>query len=67
MTGRQQQTAQMQDTLHASKPAFVAVTGRRRVGKTYLIEQVYASHFCFKATGIQGADTKTQAATLFKK
>jgi uncharacterized protein len=52
MVGRKDQIARMKDGLGANKSSFVAVTGRRRVGKTYLIERAYTGHFCFKATGI---------------
>jgi uncharacterized protein len=67
MVGRKDQITRMKDGLRANKSSFVAVTGRRRVGKTYLIEQVYTGHFCFKATGIQAADTKSQINNFVQK
>lgn len=39
---------------------FVAVFGRRRVGKTFLIRQVLAEKFTFQMTAIANADTKQQ-------
>ena len=48
-------------TAHASKEAeLVAVFGRRRVGKTYLIRQTYQSHIAFELTGLQNSDTAGQ-------
>ena len=37
---------------------MVAVVGRRRVGKTYLTQQVYGDRIVFEATGMQNADKK---------
>jgi uncharacterized protein len=67
MIGRALQTATMQEALQIKKSSFIAVTGRRRVGKTYLIEEVYAQRFCLKVTGIQGGNTFTQIANFVEK
>ena len=53
MIGRKGQKQSMMDAIRAKKTAFIAVTGRRRVGKTYLIEQVFKDYICFRLTGIQ--------------
>jgi AAA+ ATPase superfamily predicted ATPase len=39
---------------------FVAVYGRRRVGKTYLIREVFAGKFIFDVAGLSKAGTKDQ-------
>ncbi len=45
--------------LYASKRAeFVAVVGRRRVGKTYLIRQLFKDQFAFSHAGVAAADIK---------
>jgi len=44
----------------SSKPEFVAVYGRRRVGKTYLIVQYFGNKFTFSVTGISGGHMKEQ-------
>ncbi len=67
MIGREEQIEQMKETLALHKSSFVAVTGRRRVGKTYLIEQVYKGHLCLSVTGIQSGDTKTQLINIADK
>jgi uncharacterized protein len=67
MVGRKQQIETMQETLRIKKSSFVAVTGRRRVGKTYLIEQVYATNLCLLVTGIQAADKQTQINNFTQK
>ena len=67
MIGRSEQIALMQETLTIKKSSFVAVTGRRRVGKTYLIDDVYSNNFCLRITGIQGGDKQTQINNFTQK
>jgi AAA+ ATPase superfamily predicted ATPase len=40
--GRQQQIKELTEALASEKPEMVALVGRRRVGKTYLVQKVYA-------------------------
>lgn len=44
----------------SSESEFVAVYGRRRVGKTYLIRQTFADQFTFQHTGVARGRTKEQ-------
>lgn len=67
MIGREMQMSQMRETLSLNKSAFIAVTGRRRVGKTYLIEEMYKDRICFAVSGIQSGDTKTQMVNFADK
>lgn len=67
MIGREKQTKIMQSLLKLQKSYFVAVTGRRRVGKTYLIDQVYQDHMCLRITGIQDADQQSQIINFVQK
>ena len=60
MIGRESQENVMNGFLTRKKSAFLAVTGRRRVGKTYIIDEMYGKHFCLRITGIQDADTQVQ-------
>lgn len=49
------------DILLASKEAeFLAVTGRRRVGKTFLVDTLLGPYYCFDMTGLLNGDTKAQ-------
>lgn len=50
--GREQEIKMLQDIQDSGKAEFVAVYGRRRVGKTYLIQQFFGGDFAFSATGI---------------
>ena len=46
-------------------PEFLVVYGRRRVGKTYLIREYFASQLVFDFTGSYHADMQTQLANFF--
>ena len=44
----------------SDRPEFIAVYGRRRVGKTYLITEHFGNKFAFSLTGISGGSMKEQ-------
>lgn len=67
MAGRNTQENILNEFLTKKKSAFIAVTGRRRVGKTYIIDEVYGKHFCVRITGIQDADIQTQINNFSQK
>ncbi len=67
MVGRKEQLNTMEDLLNLQKSYFVAVSGRRRVGKTYLIDQVYKDHLCFRVTGIQDGEQHAQIVNFVQK
>ena len=48
-------------------PAFVAVYGRRRVGKTFLVRRASGRHLKFELTGIRDASLKEQLETFGKR
>ena len=50
--GRETEIGILKDICTSEKAEFVAVYGRRRVGKTYLIQQFFNHRFAFSATGI---------------
>jgi uncharacterized protein len=57
----------MTNALQMQRSSFIALTGRRRVGKTFLIEQVCQNYFCLKVTGIQGVGTQEQINNFMQK
>ena len=44
----------------SGKPEFVAVYGRRRVGKTYLVAMHFENRFSFSVTGISGGSARDE-------
>lgn len=60
MIGRQEEAGVLEDCLHSGRPEFLALYGRRRVGKTYLIKEHFRERFAFYATGVPGLNTRRQ-------
>jgi uncharacterized protein len=58
--GRQYEIGKLTEIVESEQPAFVAVYGRRRVGKTFLIKEFFNHQFTFYATGLANSNTKTQ-------
>lgn len=52
MIGRSKEKKYLQYLIHEEEPQFVAVFGRRRIGKTYLIRESFDYKFTFEHTGI---------------
>lgn len=53
--GREREKGILQECLDTNSPEFVAVYGRRRIGKTYLIKQYFNNKFDFYMTGVLGS------------
>jgi uncharacterized protein len=60
MVGRQEELRQMKRFLNSKKPEIVMLTGRRRVGKTYIIQQAYKQDIVFSFTGTKNAEVENQ-------
>jgi AAA+ ATPase superfamily predicted ATPase len=60
MIGRKAERQLLEELARANTPAFVAVYGRRRVGKTFLIRNAFNNTFTFYLTGRAGIHTKQQ-------
>jgi uncharacterized protein len=58
--GREYEKSKLAEIVESNQPAFVAVYGRRRVGKTFLIKEFFNNQFAFYATGLANSNTKTQ-------
>ena len=58
--GRKEEIAVLTALKTSQKSEFVAVYGRRRVGKTFLIRNVFDEPFSFQLTGTANVDLKTQ-------
>lgn len=58
--GRQNQQQLLLSLLEKEDSQFVAIYGRRRVGKTYLVRETYSTRIAFQHTGLQNVDKKGQ-------
>ena len=52
--GRQAEIAELTKYYESGKPEFIAVYGRRRVGKTFLVNSLFDGKYTFDTTGILG-------------
>lgn len=64
--GRKKEIALMKSLKESSKSEFLAVYGRRRVGKTFLIRQVFENDLTFQLTGLANAKLQWQLANFYK-
>ena len=62
--GRQREIALLQEIYESPKAEFVAVYGRRRIGKTYLIDKFFGDKYDFYMTGIYEGTRKEQLANF---
>lgn len=60
LIGRREEKDQLTRLMASESSEFVAVYGRRRVGKTYLIRQYFEGQLSFSVTGMANVDTATQ-------
>ncbi|MBL7827296.1 MAG: AAA family ATPase [Saprospiraceae bacterium] len=60
LIGRVAEKKILTTSLASQGAEFIAVVGRRRVGKTFLINQVYDKQIVFQITGIQNGKIKQQ-------
>ena len=58
--GRTQEKEKLKQIFESDKSEFVAIYGRRRVGKTFLIREYFDHKFSFYITGIKEATVKEQ-------
>jgi len=58
--GREKEQERLQNLYHSGKSEFIAIYGRRRIGKTFLIRQLFEKEFIFDLTGLANANTKEQ-------
>ena len=60
MTGRKNEISRLNKAYDSEESEFVAVYGRRRVGKTYLVRQSFNGRFTFQHTGIARGTKREQ-------
>jgi uncharacterized protein len=66
IAGRQEEIALLQKIAQKNESSFLAVYGRRRVGKTFLIRQVYQNDIVFECSGVIGKTTAQQLENFWR-
>lgn len=64
--GREEEKKLFQEALKSKVPELIAVYGRRRVGKTFLIRQALQKEIVFEFTGTKEANLGQQLANFIK-
>lgn len=54
LIGRKHESMQLQEFYNSGKAEFVAIYGRRRIGKTFLIDEFFNRQYAFAVSGILG-------------
>ena len=65
--GRREEIRELERCEKSKKSELICVYGRRRVGKTYLVEQTFANYFAFRATGVESGNTRTQLKSFHQR
>ncbi len=60
LVGRKREKEELLDLYHSGRAEFIAIYGRRRVGKTFLVNSLFAKDYAFKVTAILDVDTQNQ-------
>ena len=60
IVGRHEEQDILKACVDSEKAEFIAVYGRRRVGKTYLIKQYFKNQFDFYTSGVYGLKNEDQ-------
>ncbi len=60
IVGRKKELLQLEQLCNSAKSEFLAVYGRRRVGKTFLIREFFDYQFDFQISGLANATSKQQ-------
>lgn len=66
MIGRKKELADLKNYYDSQRAEFIALYGRRRVGKTYLINEFFESRFAFYITGVIDGEKSEQMAAFTK-
>ena len=64
MIGRNDELKSLDSDLNATESQFVAVYGRRRIGKTYLVKEKFYDQFAFYHTGVRNGSMSEQLAAF---
>lgn len=64
MIGRKKETTELNKLYDKNSAEFVAIYGRRRVGKTYLVDETFSGRITFRHAGLAPEDQKDDIGQL---
>ena len=62
LVGRDEELRTLDEAFHSGRAEFVAVYGRRRVGKTRLVRHAFGGRFAFEHAGLSRVGMQAQLA-----
>lgn len=65
LIGREEEIRQLEDAYNSTESEFVAIYGRRRIGKTYLVRETLQDKFTFSHAGVAKLPTKGQLQAFY--
>jgi uncharacterized protein len=65
--GREAEIKILERLLHSGEPELLAIYGRRRVGKTFLIKTYYKEHLAFSCSGQYNGKTREQLTNFIEQ
>lgn len=65
--GRARERKELNRLLASKEAEFLALYGRRRVGKTFLVREHFQKQLCFELTGIKDANVNEQLANFHQQ
>ena len=66
LVGRREEIQSLNEAFQGKSSEFIALFGRRRVGKTFLINEVYRDKILFSHTGIYGKTLSYQLQAFYE-
>ncbi len=65
--GRKEEISLLSDALESNRSELIAIYGRRRVGKTFLVQKAYKNNIIFEFSGMHKAPLKKQLKNFYLK
>jgi len=64
LIGRRREKDELLDLFNSERSEFVTIFGRRRVGKTFLVNSLFTKDYAFKVTAVLNDNTKRQLSNF---
>ena len=66
LIGREEEVKKLNELYDSGEAELIALYGRRRVGKTYLIDDVFEKRICFRHAGLSPIDDNDETITKYR-
>lgn len=66
LIGREDEQKSLLEAFYSDKSEMIAIYGRRRVGKTFLVKETFDKKLCFSMSGIHNANLNEQLTNFLK-